>query len=101
MALHLISALRAANVSFRGEWLPVYVKRGSWVTTVDLHALVRMQAVCAEIMATAKVMQRTQRHFVSVKRASKECPAQLNVLAHRKMVNHVTDVANAHSKRAT
>jgi len=77
------------------------VKRGSWVTTVDLHALVRMQAVCAEIMATARVMQRTQRHFVSVKRASKECPAQLNVLAHRKMVNHVTDVANAHSKRAT
>jgi hypothetical protein len=60
-----------------------------------------MQAVCAEIMATARVMQRTPGHFVSVKRASKEFPAQLNVLAHRKMVNHVMDVENVHSKRAT
>jgi hypothetical protein len=99
VALLSISALLGVNVSFRGELLRAYVKRDFWATTVDLHAL--MQEVFVETMAIAKVMLKTHRPSAYVKRASKECHAQLNAQAHRKMVNHVTDVANAHSKRAT
>jgi len=99
VALLSISALLGVNVSFRGELLHAYVKRDFWVTTVDLHALVQMQEVFVETMAIAKVMLKTHRPSAYVKRASKECHAQLNAQAHRKMVNHVMGVENAHLKK--